>query len=51
MVEARDAWIQADVNRYDGANACLLWKGFADRGLGPDAADYVDDTSVPAECS
>ncbi|KAF9494434.1 hypothetical protein BDN71DRAFT_1483072 [Pleurotus eryngii] len=22
---ARDAWIQADVNKYGGANVCLLW--------------------------
>jgi extracellular elastinolytic metalloproteinase len=50
MVEARDAWIQADENRYDGANRCLLWAAFADRGLGPDAANFVDDTSVPSDC-
>lgn len=25
FLQARDAWIQADVNRFDGANACLLW--------------------------
>jgi extracellular elastinolytic metalloproteinase len=51
MIEARDAWIQADENRYDGANKCLLWQGFSDRGLGPNATpDYDDDTSLPEGC-
>lgn len=50
FVNARDAWIQADVNRYAGANKCLLWKVFASRGLGVSAADYVDDLSVPTGC-
>lgn len=47
---ARDAWIQADYNRYEGENYCLLWKAFASRGLGVDAADYVDSTTVPSDC-
>ncbi len=47
---ARDAWIQADQNRYDGANACTLWKAFASSGLGVNDANYVDDTSVPSGC-
>jgi len=34
VVTARDTWIQADQNRYGGANKCLLWKAFASRGLG-----------------
>ncbi|KAG9104086.1 hypothetical protein FRC06_005569 [Ceratobasidium sp. 370] len=34
FISARDAIIQADKNRYDGANECLLWKAFAKRGLG-----------------
>ncbi|KAH6915888.1 metalloprotease [Coprinopsis sp. MPI-PUGE-AT-0042] len=50
FVTARDAWIQADANRYGGANKCLLWRAFASRGLGVKAANFVDDTSVPAEC-
>jgi extracellular elastinolytic metalloproteinase len=28
------AIIQADANRYAGANKCLLWQAFAKRGLG-----------------
>ncbi|KAG8743260.1 hypothetical protein FRC10_012304 [Ceratobasidium sp. 414] len=31
---ARDAIIQADANRYAGANKCTLWVAFAKRGLG-----------------
>ncbi|THH27526.1 hypothetical protein EUX98_g6669 [Antrodiella citrinella] len=47
---ARDAWIQADVNRYNGANKCTLWKAFASRGLGQNAKNHKDDTTVPAGC-
>ncbi|KAJ7116251.1 Fungalysin metallopeptidase-domain-containing protein [Mycena crocata] len=50
FVTARDAWLQADVNRYDGAHRCLLWKAFASRGLGVDAANYVDDATIPSDC-
>jgi extracellular elastinolytic metalloproteinase len=34
FINARDAVIQADANRYNGANKCTLWKAFAKRGLG-----------------
>ncbi|KAF9261307.1 hypothetical protein L218DRAFT_1046845 [Marasmius fiardii PR-910] len=50
MPAARDAWIQADANRYNGANKCLLWKTFASRGLGVGAANHVDSTAVPDGC-
>ena len=50
FLTARDAIIQADANRYGGANKCLLWKAFASRGLGVKAANYNDDSSVPAGC-
>ncbi|PBK65354.1 metalloprotease [Armillaria solidipes] len=50
FVQARDAWIQADVNRYNGTNSCILWNAFASRGLGMFAANYVDDATVPAGC-
>ncbi|KAI9456865.1 Fungalysin metallopeptidase-domain-containing protein [Lactarius psammicola] len=50
FVQARDAWIQADANRYDGAYKCLLWLTFASKGLGVNAADYIDDGNVPPEC-
>jgi len=50
MLTARDAWIQADVNRYGGANKCILWKAFASRGLGTDAANHNDGSAVPSGC-
>ncbi|KAK0479817.1 peptidase M36 [Armillaria luteobubalina] len=50
VMQARDAWIQADANRYNGANACILWNAFTSRGLGMLAANYVDDATVPAGC-
>ncbi|KAI9453867.1 metalloprotease [Lactarius psammicola] len=33
FLTARNAWIQADANRYAGANKCLLWHAFASKGL------------------
>ncbi|KAJ3558085.1 hypothetical protein NM688_g1120 [Phlebia brevispora] len=50
FVAARNAWIQADVTRYDGANKCILWDAFASRGLGLNAANYTDDFTVPTGC-
>ncbi|KAG8773458.1 hypothetical protein FRC12_002522 [Ceratobasidium sp. 428] len=48
---ARDAIIQADANRYGGANKCLLWQAFAKRGLGSGAtATRADSTTVPSGC-
>ncbi|EIN04226.1 hypothetical protein PUNSTDRAFT_93317 [Punctularia strigosozonata HHB-11173 SS5] len=35
--EARDAIVQADQVLTSGENFCELWKGFSERGLGPDA--------------
>ncbi|KAF4616512.1 hypothetical protein D9613_008908 [Agrocybe pediades] len=50
FLSARDAWIQADVNRYGGANACQIWKAFASRGLGTSAANHTDNADVPPAC-
>ncbi|KAF8056582.1 metallo proteinase 10 [Lyophyllum atratum] len=51
FVSARDAWIQADENRFNGANKCTLFKAFASRGLGLNAGpDFVDNTDVPEGC-
>lgn len=50
-LEARDAIVQADVNRNKGANECVLRKAFAARGLGLKAtADFKDDDSIPPNC-
>jgi extracellular elastinolytic metalloproteinase len=51
FIQARDAWLQADVNRYDGVNECLLWKAFADRGLGTRAANFVNSMEMPFYCN
>ncbi|KAF9456507.1 Fungalysin metallopeptidase-domain-containing protein [Collybia nuda] len=50
FVSARDAWIQADVNRFGGANKCTIWHAFASRGLGVGAANFVDSSAVPSGC-
>ncbi|KAF8068664.1 metallo proteinase 10 [Lyophyllum atratum] len=51
FVSARDAWIQADKNRFNGANKCALFKAFASRGLGLNAGPgFVDNTDVPEGC-
>jgi hypothetical protein len=50
VLQARDAIIQADQNRYSGAHTCILWTAFASRGLGFKAFDYTDDFSVPSGC-
>ena len=34
FVDGRDAILQADMINNNGANQCLIWKAFADRGLG-----------------
>ncbi|KAH9037314.1 Fungalysin metallopeptidase-domain-containing protein [Lactarius hengduanensis] len=51
VLNARDAWIQADANRYKGAHTCLLWATFASRGFGVNATNFVDDVSYPPDCN
>ena len=50
VLTARDAIIQADANRFNGANRCTLWNAFASRGLGVNAVNHRDDSTVPAGC-
>ncbi|TFY82314.1 hypothetical protein EWM64_g1700 [Hericium alpestre] len=50
FLTGRDAIIQADANRYNGANKCLLWQTFASRGLGVNAASHKNDATVPSGC-
>ncbi|KAF9531236.1 metalloprotease [Crepidotus variabilis] len=54
VIAARNAWIQADQNRYKGANICIIYRAFASRGLGTNAATtnagYFDGFAVPAGC-
>ncbi|KNE72665.1 hypothetical protein AMAG_16424 [Allomyces macrogynus ATCC 38327] len=52
FVDARNAILLADNNLTGGANQCLIWNGFAGRGLGIAAVPgvYVDSNVVPPEC-
>ncbi|KAI8812190.1 Fungalysin metallopeptidase-domain-containing protein [Cladochytrium replicatum] len=51
FITARDAIVQADVNIYGGVNKCLLWKGFAKRGLGFSATTTKTNFyDLPADC-
>ncbi|PPR05526.1 hypothetical protein CVT24_003269 [Panaeolus cyanescens] len=50
FISARDAWIQADVNRFGGANACFIWEAFASRGLGVGASGHVNNFTLPPAC-
>ncbi|KIJ67178.1 hypothetical protein HYDPIDRAFT_127002 [Hydnomerulius pinastri MD-312] len=59
--DARDAILQADEVLTGGENACEIWEGFAERGLGVDASltgstpwgggVRADGLKVPATCS
>ncbi|CEL54202.1 hypothetical protein RSOLAG1IB_11600 [Rhizoctonia solani AG-1 IB] len=50
-ISARDAVIQADANRYAGANKCLLWKAYAKRGLGYGATTAkINSMTLPPGC-
>jgi len=50
FTDARDAFIQADVNRYEGKHHCALWQGFAYVGLGMDAKDFTNSIRMPEGC-
>jgi len=56
MIDARNAILAADQTRFGGANQDILWRGFAERGLGQLATtasdadtDPVPDFSSPDE--
>ncbi|KAG8752688.1 hypothetical protein FRC11_008112 [Ceratobasidium sp. 423] len=51
FINARDAILQADFNRSEGANKCLLWTVFAKRGLGYGATTTKTDVfKLPSGC-
>lgn len=58
FVEARDAILAADLVNNQGANQCVIWRGFAKRGLGASAsagsnatvADGVEAFDLPSSC-
>jgi extracellular elastinolytic metalloproteinase len=51
FLNARDAILAADDANYGGKYKCLLWKGFAKRGLGVFASSYQNGFKVPEECA
>ena len=50
FLNARDAMIFAEQVYYGGIHKCLLWRGFAKRGMGIDAIDFQDGFKIPSEC-
>lgn len=58
FVDGRDAILAADSLLYGGANHCLIWEVFANRGLGygasqgdsDDRTDAVQAFNMPPEC-
>ncbi|KAJ2736854.1 hypothetical protein H4R23_001930 [Coemansia sp. Cherry 401B] len=61
FIDARDAILLADRQLTGGENQCLLWAGFAKRGLGPGAellfdspwggGQRTEDFKLPPECA
>ncbi|KAJ6502916.1 metalloprotease [Mycena vitilis] len=49
FIQARDAFLLADENRYQGAHRCLLWETFANRGMGMNAMS-ANNYAVPGDC-
>ncbi len=47
MVDARDAYLAADLMRFGGANQDVLWREFARGGLGTDAASDTNADPDP----
>ena len=47
---ARNAIIFAERVHYGGIHKCLLWKGFAKRGLGTDSVGSNDGFGIPQGC-
>lgn len=47
MVDARDAYLAADMTRFGGANQAELWGAFARRGLGEKAAEDPANVTIP----
>ena len=46
FLEARDAILDADGAANEGVHECLLWAGFAKRGMGLSATDGIGPNSV-----
>lgn len=59
FIDGRNAILQAEMLKTQGADKCMIWRTFAKRGLGINASagnkadinDQVQDFSLPAECT
>lgn len=55
FIQARDAFLQAEVSLTKGVHVCAIWRGFAKRGLGYSAQRTTDVAQdgfdLPPECS
>jgi uncharacterized repeat protein (TIGR01451 family) len=47
MLDARDAFLAADVVRFNGANQALIWNVFAKRGMGQGASTATTEDDQP----
>jgi hypothetical protein len=47
MLDARDAYLAADMTRFGGANQTELWRIFARRGMGASASSNTNQDSDP----
>jgi len=47
MLDARDAYLAADMTRFGGANQTELWRVFARRGMGTSASSNTNQDSNP----
>jgi extracellular elastinolytic metalloproteinase len=47
MLDARDAYLAADLMRFGGANATAIWNGFAQNGMGANASSTSTDDEDP----
>ncbi|RKP37116.1 peptidase M36 [Dimargaris cristalligena] len=54
FLQARSAMLQADKRLHQEQNKCLIWRGFAKRGMGEDAtyssSGVVESDKVPSDC-
>jgi hypothetical protein len=47
MLDARDAYLAADLMRFGGANKTVLWRAFAQRGMGAGASTNTNADDQP----
>jgi hypothetical protein len=47
MLDARDAYLAADLMRFAGANQTVIWRGFASAGMGVNASTATSEDNQP----